>query len=124
MSDAGFNIVTKPHMRHEQRFLTNEIRQRADRVNKAETNYKGVAIPKKTVIKLHEDFRESLPSAETMKTAILDFHRQHGHKPSILTMTKSCRTKRWSFYCPEISEPGEWPMVCLTLQQGEFTELR
>lgn len=107
------------------RWITNEQRQRADRASKAETNYAGIEIPKKTVIKLHETFTDGkLPSGEWLKEGILEFHRIHGRAPSELTLIARSLTSSVSLYCPEITPPGAWPMVCLRIVQGEDVEIR
>jgi hypothetical protein len=111
--------------RHGDRWITNEQRKRADRANKAETNYQGVEIPKKNVIKLHETFIDGkLPSSEWIKEGILEFHRIHGRAPTELTLIARSITTSVSFYCPEITPPGAWSMVCLRIVQGDQVEIR
>lgn len=112
-------------LRHKDRFITNEQRQRADRVNKAEVNYAGVEIPKKNVVKLHETFSDGkLPSGEWLKEGILEFFREHGRRPTELTLIARSVTTSVSLYCPEITPLGAWPMVCLRIVQGEYVGIR
>lgn len=112
-------------MQHADRWITQEQRQRADRVNKAEVNYAGVEIPKKNVIKIHETFVDGkLPSSEWIKEGILEFFRIHGRAPTELTLIARSITTSVSLYCPEITPPGAWPMVCLRIAQGEQVEIR
>lgn len=107
------------------RWVTQEQRKRADRINKAETNYAGVEIPKKNVIKLHETFVDGkLPGAEWLKEGILEFHAIHGRRPSELVLISRSLTTQVCLYCPEITPEGEWPIVALRIVQGEQVEIR
>ena len=108
--------------KHAERFVTNEQRQRADRVNKAETNYMGVEIPKKTVIKLHEDFTcRSFPPAEFIKADVEKFYKERGALPAILSIPFASTTSIYCVRCPDLGL--DWPIVSLRIKPGEFMEL-
>lgn len=109
--------------KHGDRFITHEQRQRADRANKAETNYMGVEIRKKDVIKLHEDFScRAFPPAEYIKADVIAFHEKHGQVPTEIHVPFSSRT---SIYCVSVPELGlSWPIISLRVKPGEFMELR
>lgn len=109
--------------KHADRFITNEMRQRADRVNKAEVNYMGVPLPKKNVIKLHEDFScRAFPPAEYIKADVIAFHAEHGRLPTEIRVHFSTSTTK---YCVSVPELGlNWPIVTLQVCPGEFLELR
>lgn len=112
-------------LKHDARWVTNEQRQRADRVNKAETNYAGVEIPKKTVIKLHETFVDGkIPGAEWLKEGILDYFARWGQRPTELVLISRSLTTTICLHCPEITPEGEWPIVALRIVQGEQVEIR
>lgn len=118
MSMPGFRKVN-----HNDRWITNAQRQRADRANKAEVNYAGVELPKKTTIKLHEDFTcRAFPPAEYIKADVLEFHKAHGKLPTELRVHFSTSTTKYCVNCPELGL--DWPIVTLAIRPGEFLELR
>lgn len=118
MSMPGFR-----RQKHGDRFITNEQRQRADRANKAETNYMGVEIPKKNVVKLYEDFTcRAFPASEVIKADVLAFHAEHGRLPTELTVHFSTSTTKYCVNCPEL--PIDWPIVTLAVKPGEFMGVR
>jgi len=109
--------------RHADRFITNEQRQRADRVNKAEVNYAGVPFGKKNVIKLHEDFTcRAFPPAEFIKADVIDFYQKNNRLPTGIKVPFATVT---TIYCVNIPElPLSWPIVSLrVIPGGEFLEL-
>lgn len=106
-----------------ERFISNEQRQRADRVNKAEVNYAGVPFGKKNVIKLHEDFTcRAFPPAEFVKADVLKFYETNDKLPTEITVPFSTTTSTYCVNCPELRLP--WPIVSLRVLPGEFLELR
>lgn len=109
--------------RPQDRWITNAQRQRADRANKAEVNYAGVELPKKNVIKLHEEFTcRAFPPAEYIKADVIGFFEKWGQVPTEIHVPFSSRT---SIYCVSVPELGlAWPIVSLRVKPGEFLELK
>jgi hypothetical protein len=118
MSMPGFR-----KQRHGERFVTNEMRQRADHASKQETNYMGVEIPKKTVIKLHESFASrAFPPAEYIKADVLAFHAEHGRVPTEIQVHFSTSTTKICISVPELGLP--WPIITLAVKPGEFLRVQ
>ena len=118
MSMPGFRKA-----KHNDRWITNAQRQRADRVNKAEVNYMGVPIPKKNEIKLHEDFScRAFPPAEFIKADVIGFYERNGILPSGIKVPFSTVTTTYCVNVPEL--PLSWPIISLrVIPGGEFLEL-
>jgi hypothetical protein len=118
MSMPGFR-----KQRQGERFINNEMRQRADRAAKQETNYMGVPIPKKDTIKLHESFVcRAFPPAEYIKADIIAFYAEHDRIPTEIQVHFSTSTTKICINVPELDLP--WPIVTLVVKPGEFLKVQ